>query len=140
MKLDTGHCRAEHHGGPQSTRHFTEIRMSSRQVQNLFADLPNSLPEELVDVLAQTERVRVERIVSTGQASPVGFWYDQPQHEWVVVLRGEAKLLLESERAPRHLKAGDHVVIPARCKHRVEWTSPTEPTVWLAVFFEGELS
>lgn len=103
---------------------------------NLFTDLPTDLPAELIDVLTQNKHVRIERIVSTGQASPEGFWYDQDEAEWVVVLKGEAKLLFEGDAEPLPLKPGDHVTIPAHSKHRVEWTSPDEPTVWLAVFYE----
>ncbi len=103
---------------------------------NLFTDLPTDLPAELIDVLTQNKHVRIERIVSTGQASPEGFWYDQDEAEWVVVLKGEAKVLFEGDAEPLPLKPGDHVTIPAHSKHRVEWTSPGEPTVWLAVFYE----
>jgi cupin 2 domain-containing protein len=105
---------------------------------NLFANLPTDLPAELVDVLAENHLVRIERIVSTGQASPEDFWYDQNEAEWVVVLKGEAKLLFEGDAEPLLLKPGDHVTIPAHRKHRVEWTSPDEPTVWLAVFYEEQ--
>ena len=85
--------------------------------------------------------VRIERIVSTGHASPKGFWYDQVENEWVVVLKGEAKLRFQSLRGyeePITMKPGDYTLIPARKKHRVEWTTPEEPTVWLAVFFGEE--
>jgi cupin 2 domain-containing protein len=104
-------------------------------MRNLFADLPAARPEELVEVLAESEHVRIERIVSTGQASPTGFWYDQDQAEFVVVLKGEASLLFEGEDAPIHLRPGDQTTIPAHRRHRVEWTTPDEPTVWLVVFF-----
>ena len=107
-------------------------------MNNLFADLPISLPEELADVLAESKHVRIERIVSTGQCSPAGFWYDQKQVEWVVVLKGEAKLQFEGDGEPIHMKPGDFIHIPANKKHRVEWTTPNEPTVWLAVFFTYE--
>ncbi len=103
-------------------------------MSNLLAGLPTDLPEELVDVLAENSQVRIERIVSTGHASPEGFWYDQQRNEWLVVLQGEARLRFENADQPIHLKPGDHVNIPARQRHRVEWTSPDEPTVWLAVF------
>ena len=103
---------------------------------NLFTNIPTDLPEELVDVLAENKHVRIERIVSTGQASPEGFWYDQEEHEWVVVLKGEAKLLFEGDDEPIHMKPGDFVNISAHRKHRVEWTTPDEPTVWLAVFYK----
>ena len=104
-------------------------------MNNLFADLPTDLTEELVEVLAENKHVRIARIVSTGHASPDGFWYDQEEAEWVIVLKGEAKLLFEGDEEPIHMKAGDFVNIPARRKHRVDWTTPDEPTVWLTVFY-----
>jgi len=104
-------------------------------VNNLFIGFPTDLPEELVEVLVQNNSVRIERIVSTGHASPEGFWYDQDQHEWVVVLKGRAKLLFKGDDQPVEMGPGDWINIPAHRKHRVEWTSPDEPTVWLAVFY-----
>ena len=101
---------------------------------NLFANLPTSLPEELVENLAESDAIRIERIVSTGQNSPEGFWYDQDEHEFVVVLNGEATLLFEGSEQAIQMKPGDFINIPARRKHRVESTSPNGPTVWLAVF------
>ena len=89
-------------------------------MNNLFANLPSKLPEELVDVLAENKHVRIERIISTGQASPDGFWYDQDENEWVVVLKGETKLLFESDDESIHLKPGDFVNISAHRKHRVD--------------------
>ena len=109
---------------------------SKMELKNLFSNLPQSLPNELVEVLASNQHVRIERIVSHGHGSPEGFWYDQGEHEWVVVIKGEAKLLFENLNEPLHVKCGDHVLIPAHKKHRVEWTTPDEPTVWLAVFFK----
>ncbi|MBU6529261.1 cupin domain-containing protein (plasmid) [Methylocystis sp. MJC1] len=76
---------------------------------------------------------RIERIVSTGQASPLGFWYDQEQTEWVVLLSGSAGLMFEGEDALHILRSGSYVEIPAHLRHRVEWTDAAEPTVWLAV-------
>ena len=107
-------------------------------MRNLFAGVPIGLSEELVEVLAEGKHVRIARIVSTGHASPAGFWYDQEQAEWVAVLRGEAKLVFAGDEESRHLKAGDWVTIPAHRRHRVEWTSGEEPTVWLAVFYDEE--
>jgi len=107
-------------------------------MRNLFADMPDTLPQELTEVLAESRHVRIERIVSTGQFSPEGFWYDQGDCEWVIVLRGEAKLLFEGDADPVHMKPGDHINIPARRKHRVAWTKSDEPTVWLAVFYRRE--
>ncbi|MCR9119889.1 MAG: cupin domain-containing protein [bacterium] len=100
--------------------------------ENLF-DFPSELPEELTQTLLQAGGVRIERIVSTGQSSPAGFWYDQTEHEWVVVLSGSARLEFEDEI--QELAPGDYVNIPAGVKHRVAATSKHEPTVWLAVFY-----
>ena len=102
---------------------------------NLFKGFSSELPGELVSVIAENQHVRIERIVSTGQSSPEDFSYDQDEHEWVVVLKGEATLLFE-DAGKTHLKPGDHVLIPAHQRHRVEWTTPDEPTVWLAVFYK----
>lgn len=104
---------------------------------NLFQELPNKLSSELVEILAQSESVRIEKIVSTGQRSPDTFWYDQEEHEWVIVLRGEARLELEGQTELLHLKPGDHVNLPAHCRHRVDWTLPDTATVWLAVFYRA---
>lgn len=100
---------------------------------NIFADLPAALADEQFTTLLSAPNLRIERIVSTGQASPPGHWYDQDEHEWVLVLAGSASLLFEGEAAPRVMRAGDHATIPAHVRHRVEWTDPTQPTVWLAV-------
>jgi cupin 2 domain-containing protein len=100
---------------------------------NLFSELPSNLPEELIEKLVDASDIRIERIVSTGHASPPRFWYDQTESEWVVVLRGEAVLAFEDET--HILKPGDYVLIPPHRKHRVNSTSTSEPTVWLAVFF-----
>lgn len=105
---------------------------------NVLDDLPTELAEELVQVLLENQHVRIERIVSTGQASPAGFWYDQARAEWVLLLTGEAQLLIEGDSEAIHLLPGSHLQIPAHRRHRVEWTSPHEPTVWLAVHFASD--
>ena len=102
--------------------------------QNPFADPLPHLSEELVETLVSAAGVRIERIVSHGHASPMEFWYGQPQHEWVMVLRGAAKLSFEDGIV--EMRSGDFINIPAHKKHRVEWTTPDEPTIWLAVFYE----
>jgi cupin 2 domain-containing protein len=104
-------------------------------IENLFAALPSGLPEEQVKELLSAPGLRIERIVSSGQASPPDFWYDQEWAEWVILLSGAAGLLFEGDREPRALKPGDYVHIPARARHRVAWTDITTTTVWLAVHF-----
>ncbi|MBY0514405.1 MAG: cupin domain-containing protein [Gemmataceae bacterium] len=100
---------------------------------NLLADLPTNLPDELVTTLVDSAAVRVERIVSHGHASPPGFWYDQARAEWVLLLTGAATLRFEDRAV--ELRPGDCVTIPAHVRHRVEWTTPDAPTVWLAVHY-----
>jgi cupin 2 domain-containing protein len=102
---------------------------------NLFADIPADLPEELIQTLLNTSSFRIERIVSRGQTSPDGFWYDQKTHEWVLLLSGGARLLLEGEQS-LNLRPGDFVDIPAHKRHRVEWTDASQPTIWLAIHYE----
>jgi cupin 2 domain-containing protein len=104
------------------------------EVSNLFEDLPDDLPEELFQTLLTTDGLRIERIVSHGHTSPKDFWYDQETHEWVLLLRGAARLRFEGEE-PVDLAPGSFVNIPAHRRHRVDWTDPTQPTIWLAIHY-----
>jgi cupin 2 domain-containing protein len=107
-------------------------------VGNLFVDIPNALSGELANVLAENEQVKIERIVSDGHASQEGFWYDQEQNEWVLLISGSAVLSLETDSgiAQIRLNPGDYQLIPSHQRHRVESTSLTEKTIWLSVFYE----
>src|SRR6516165_4441715 len=97
---------------------------------NLFADvLPASAGEEAFSEIFARPGLKIERIISQGQASPPEFWYDQAWNEWVIVLKGSATLRVEGEPATLALGAGDYVFIPARERHRGEWTDPQQPTV-----------
>ena len=107
--------------------------------QNLFSGIPSKLREERIDELVASTGLRIERIISTGHASPPGFWYDQPWSEWVVVLSGAASLLIEGEPQPRELRAGDYLLLAPHQRHRVEWTDAHGPTVWLAVHYGPDL-
>jgi cupin 2 domain-containing protein len=104
---------------------------SGEGLANIFEALPPQLPQEVVQTLIQAAEVRIERIVSHGHASPADFWYNQPQHEWVIVLQGAARLQFEDRMV--EMRMGDFLNIPAFQKHRVDWTTPDEPTVWLGV-------
>lgn len=103
------------------------------QTGNIFDEIPANLSQEFFQTLAEGDNVRIERIVSEGQATAVGEWLVQEQDEWVILLAGGAGLLFEDESSPRALKPGDYAMIPAGCRHRVEWTAPDQKTVWLAV-------
>jgi cupin 2 domain-containing protein len=102
---------------------------------NIFSDLAASRDTEKFTDLLTTPGLRLERIVSLGQTTPQGEWLDQDRAEWVILLRGAARLLFEGETSARDLKPGDYVTIPAHRRHRVDWTTPDEPTVWLALHY-----
>lgn len=109
----------------------------NRRMANLYSDIPAELPAELFETLAQTDTVHIERIVSRGHSTPTGDWYDQERDEWVLLLKGAARLLFEdgSEAA---MGPGDWLAIPAHRKHRVAWTDPEQETIWLAVHYSRD--
>lgn len=111
-------------------------RPTDTRALNLLEKVDSSdLKTELVEILASGKNIRVERIISEGHCSESGFWYDDPSAEWVTVLSGEAQLRFEVDKKLVHLRQGDHITIAPHEKHRVEWTTPDEQTVWLAVYF-----
>lgn len=101
-------------------------------LMNLFAEVPTDVPDEIIQTLLSAPGVRIERIVSLGHSSPAGSWYDQETQEWVLLLAGAARVLLEGQ-GPIDLGPGAFLNIPAHRRHRVEWTDPTGPTIWLAI-------
>ena len=104
-------------------------------VGNLCSAIPLALPEELIETLAASGNVRIQRIVSHGHQSPADFWYDQPEHEFVLVHKGSAQIQFENPNELVTLGPGDYLLIPAHSRHRVHCTSKNGHTVWLAVFF-----
>jgi cupin 2 domain-containing protein len=110
-------------------------RMMANAADNIFANLLPSLPEEVFQDIIHGEKFRLERIISFGQATPAGQWYDQEQHEWVVLLSGASGLRFEGEEGLRVLSPGDFVNIPAHKRHRVEWTDEKQHTLWLALHY-----
>ena len=107
--------------------------------RNLFTPPRGPLDAERIDILVQGGGALVERIFSTGQGTPPGQWYDQDTDEWVAVVQGEAELLF-TDGSRQRLSAGDHLFIPARCRHRVEWTSVSPPCIWVAVHLPAGLA
>lgn len=106
--------------------------MSSK---NIYSNIPDVLKDEFFEVLQKNASIKIERIVSRGHNTPENNWYDQPQNEWVILLKGSAGLRLENEDEPRVLEPGDFIMLPAHLKHRVDWTAPDTDTVWLAIHF-----
>lgn len=114
-------------------------RRQAEPAGNLLAGMPATLPEELIEPLFAGQRgFHVERIVSRGQASPPGFWYEQTEHEWVLLVTGSACIEYDAPAGELCLHAGDHVLIPAGRRHRVKWTQTDTDTVWLAVFYQPD--
>jgi len=105
-------------------------------MSNLFSHIPDNLPEELIEEIVHHEAFKLERIVSKGHATPPGTWLDQKRDEWVVLLKGSAGLTIGGKKITMTLRPGDHVLIPAHTKHRVEWTEEDTETVWLALHYE----
>jgi cupin 2 domain-containing protein len=103
-------------------------------VANIYQNLPFSLPDECVDVLLAHPNVRIERIVSQGHSTSIGEWYDQTEHEWVIVLQGLGVIEYENGEQVT-LNTGDYLYLPAHLKHRVASTSEDEQTIWLAIFW-----
>lgn len=104
---------------------------------NVFAGIPAELPKEEVQALLDTGSFVVERIVSRGHSTPSGQWYDQERNEWVLLLAGSAALHLEGRAGLIIMRPGDYLLLPAHCRHRVEWTDPDTDTVWLALHYRA---
>lgn len=110
------------------------------RIANLFSSLPVSPDAEVFEPLLSAPAFLLERIVSTGQATPPGEWLEQERDEWVMLASGSARLSFEGEESEVTLQPGDYVVIPAGCRHRVAWTDPARPTVWLALHVDPAAS
>jgi len=122
--------------GYQNQRTKTKAARLMKRHQ-LLAPLASRPDGEVVERLLSGTAFRVERIVSTGQVTPPGQWYDQQTHEWILLLAGAATLRLDGTAEPLDLLPGDAIDLPAHCHHRVEWTDPEQETIWLAIHFEA---
>ncbi|HNW81361.1 MAG TPA: cupin domain-containing protein [bacterium] len=108
------------------------MKKSIPDSHNIFKDIPVSATNEITEILASGNSMRIERIISTGQTSPDGFFYDQDDDEFVILLKGKAVISFSSG-SKKTLNEGDFLNIPKNIRHRVDFTS--NPTVWLAVFY-----
>lgn len=102
---------------------------------NLYRNLPANFCDEKAETLYEDSDVRIERILSCGQVSPPGFWYEQHEDEWVLLLKGSAVLEFDGGRTAE-LCEGDSLLIPAGERHRVAYTSSDPVCVWLCVFVD----
>ena len=105
------------------------------QMKNLLKNIPDHLPEEHFETLVETDAIHIERIISKGHSAPKEGWYEQDQNEWVLVLKGAARLALE-DGSEVSMGPGDSLEILAHVKHKVVWTDPEEETVWVAAHYE----
>jgi cupin 2 domain-containing protein len=110
------------------------------KIRNLLTDLPDASAGEVFETLLEAGDMRIERIVSEGQSTPAGEWYDQDRDEWVMLLKGGAGLLFEGESEVHVMHPGDALHIPPHKRHRVEWTGKDGKTIWLAVHYRRNLA
>jgi cupin 2 domain-containing protein len=127
--------RQKRRADPAFSVHKQEMPHMTPKIRNILADLPPTLSGEVFETIATSDTLCIERIVSSGQTTPEGEWYEPDRNEWVLVLAGSADLLFDDAEAPHRLGTGDYTLIPAGCRHRVTWTDPFAKTVWLAVHF-----
>ena len=104
-----------------------------RNKQNLLTGVPTSIPDEIFETIISKSNIKIERIISKGHKSEPNFWYDQDQSEWILILKGEARLQFEDKSI--YLTSGDYLNIAPHQKHRIDWTTPEEETIWVAVFY-----
>jgi len=109
--------------------------MAMTYVNNLFSEIPPEFKGELFETILGREPFRIERIVSHGHCSPEGFWCDQHEHEWVILIKGSAVLRFEGQAENITISPGDYIHIEKHQKHRVEWTDPEQETIWLAIHY-----
>ncbi|MFA5320459.1 MAG: cupin domain-containing protein [Candidatus Omnitrophota bacterium] len=102
---------------------------------NLFKTAKGRKDGEIFDALFVSSGVKIERIISLGQTTAPGKWLKQSRDEWVLLLKGAARLKIGDDIL--RVKRGDYLFIPADLRHRVEWTRPAKETVWLAVYLKN---
>jgi cupin 2 domain-containing protein len=111
--------------------------MCSTNLNNIFSNIPEHLPNELFECILKRGGIEIERIVSKGHITAEGEWYDQHWDEWVLLIQGQARLAYRDNAESVYLKAGDYLFIPAHCSHRIEWTEPDFETIWLAIHWRS---
>lgn len=107
---------------------------------NIYKASSDSPKKEIIETFLKMDNFRLERIISSGQRTPDGEWYDQSEDEWVVMLTGAAQLSFEDSNEVITLQPGDYLNIPAHRRHRVEQTAPSEPTIWLAIHYDAKMT
>jgi len=106
------------------------------KTKNIFSEIPENLKDEIFQSIIEKENLKIERIISNGQTTPEDFWYDQNQNEFIILLKGKAKILFEENSEEVELNPGDYILIESHKKHKVTYTSKEETTIWLAIHFK----
>lgn len=109
--------------------------MKINKVYNVYKGLPSAKVKEAVEKIVSGKGVKIERITSLGQATKQGKWLKSRRNEWVILLKGKAKLSFRLDGNLVEMRPGDHIFIPAGTSHRVDWTTSKEKSVWVAVLF-----
>ena len=123
---------------------------------NIYDKIPESITEEIIEIMYQNPHCKVERIISNGQITTENEWYDQDQEEWIILVQGEATILIEKlqeESSDKcnilncnikeescdkvHMVKGDTLLIKSHQKHRVIYTSQNPLCIWLCVFVDN---
>ena len=102
-------------------------------VSNIYENIVVDKNKEQFFDLLTNDKIRIEKIVSNGQSSPINFWYEQKENEFVLLLKGSA--IIEFEDKDISIGECDYLNIKAFTKHRVKYTNKNEPSIWLAVFY-----
>ena len=100
-----------------------------------IANILDNLPEDLFETLVKNDHVHIERITSKGHTTPEEGWYDQDMNEFVLPVKGAARLEFEDGHVV-NMGAGDWLEILAHQRHRVAWTDEEVETVWVGVHYE----
>lgn len=103
------------------------------KIENIFFNLPDAGKREAFKVLFKGRNLNIERIVSKGQSTPEGTWLKEKTAEWVILLKGKARLVFKNNKDTFILRPGDYIYIPRNTSHRVTWTHHKQKTVWLAI-------
>ncbi|WP_150467014.1 cupin domain-containing protein [Francisella sp. SYW-9] len=103
-------------------------------MDNIFSISNDFCDDEIFINLLNHKDVQIEKIISYGQVTDIDKPYIQNHDEWVLILKGGAKLVLENKEY--NLGEGEYLLIPRNTKHWVTYTA--NPTIWLAIHFKGK--
>ena len=116
-------------------KHFASSKFKKIEVKNFFETFEEKPTEEIIEKILENKNLKLERIITNGQITPPGEWYNQENDEWVLLLKGSALILFEDFET-KTLNSGDYILIPKFYKHRVQWVDPHNECIWIALHFK----